>query len=847
MFLGLGEAKGDPYAAVGQAKKMINDMLTEVVHDIDKAHQDCKSIFEEKCQLMEFNRQDIDELNAEYAAANGKIVESEAAISWIEQTELPRLNDLLAENIKMCNEKIAELTSFLETTEHDIGVINGVVDMINCGEAVERWNKSDTDKEVSTQMSLLGQRANLSLVKCSDCQGNTTVKFQHPVLQQKIATIKSESVRHQVQQALNSLIQKEQPYEVPPNPCDGVTYDDAGVSPPGGPCSVSTNPRCKKLLTKFLEIQVSMQELNTSIRKQLAETEAECARVQRNLKAEIAEQSTLLLQHETELAFATQTVQRTNLQAGMKRTEFDEFAGEVENLRNECSTNLRAYEAEKCQLEKIRSEIFIKIKGGTKGAMFVDCEVSEWVSSGCSVSCGKGTETQTRIIKELPQGGIKCPPLNAVLPCNTHACPVDCEEATWSPWSSCSAQCDGGIKLRTRTVLTHPTRGGRPCEAITETESCHMESCDPDCELYDWGGWSQCSKACNSGHMHRIRAVMTPAKNMGKCPGPYDLERYDETTCNDHACAIVEVKGWTETAMVCKAKVDVVLIIDASESLKEEGFEESKKFAKAFVSAFEGQDAQLSVIQFGGPLYWEDFYYCTDNINADLSEEYMKNVCGIKLVQELSNDTQTTLDNIGNLTWDEPPSQGTTFTSGALLMAREVLRFARQDVEHIVVTLTDGLPIDVDHTTEAADMVKSDGARLVFAGVGLSTYGEQYLQGITSTNTKDNLVIIEDTLSLGKMEPVNTLIEDVCGLGSTPTLEDTCEADGSTACAPWCESNGQPWASKCTWLESCAGCSTCASTCFEWCEENTEPWKYKCNWECCKRCPTCSAGIIEKY
>merc|ERR1719230_1852071 len=119
--------------------------------------------------------------------------------------------------------------------------------------------------------------------------------------------------------ALGAMVQKEAPYEVPPNPCDGVTYDDAAVVGPHGPCSVATNPNCPKLLGKFLEIQVEMQELNVSIRTQLAETEAECTRVQRNLNAEIAQQSTLLLQHQTELAFATQTVQRTNLQAGMKR------------------------------------------------------------------------------------------------------------------------------------------------------------------------------------------------------------------------------------------------------------------------------------------------------------------------------------------------------------------------------------------------------------------------------------------------------------------------------------------------------------------------------------------------
>merc|ERR1711953_1201106 len=138
------------------------------------------------------------------------------------------------------------------------------------------------------------------------------------------------------------------------------------------------------------------------------------------------------------------------------------------------------------------------------------------------------------------------------------------------------------------------------------------------------------------------------------------------------------------------------------------GFNQSQTFAKAFVNAFAGQDAQLAVIQFWGPVTWGDFYDCSMNIHGDLSDDFMINRCGLNLVQQLSNDTKTTLSNIDKLEW--PGATATTFTSGALLMAKEVLKFARQDIaddKRIVVTLTDGLPINPDMTRDAAETLKS--------------------------------------------------------------------------------------------------------------------------------------------
>jgi len=541
-------------------------------------------------------------------------------------------------------------------------------------------------------------------------------------------------------------------------------------------------------------------------------------RTQRSLKAEIAQQNTLLLQHQTELAFATQNLRRVGLATAMKEEEHAEFTTEVTKLRADCTENINTYESEKCALEKIRSEIYLKIQGSADKAMFVDCELGDWESSGCSKECGGGTETLTRKPTQLSaHGGVDCEafPMEAKLDCNTHACPIDCIEDPWKPWSTCSAECDGGIKLRTREIVQHPTRGGTPCGEVTESESCNTQTCDPDCVLGDWSGWTECSKPCETGHQMRRKYVVEPAAGRGKCPAEDSEERYAKQTCNEQACEIVSASGMVYKVgepVLCERKADIVFLIDGSGSLGVEAFEKSKMFAKEFAMAFDKQNAQISVALFSGPLTWYDYYDCQYNVYmSQMSDEQMESKCGMKLATTLSNDTDATLAAIDAL----PYPAKTTFTSGALLLAKNVLRFARPDAERIAVLLTDGRPIDHWSTWYAALYVKGywdpwhPQTRLVtvpIEGLGLEGADTLFLKHLASDDQDDNTIDVPDFRKLGEISTVNTLVEDVCGMQTIFPMQK---------CQEWCSRNVAEWEEKCEETfqgGACSGCSECATS-----------------------------------
>ena len=109
----------------------------------------------------------------------------------------------------------------------------------------------------------------------------------------------------------------------------------------------------------------------------------------------------------------------------------------------------------------------------------VDCAVGEFRDfSGCSNTCGGGTQTRSRTVITPKSGnGKDCPPLSERRPCNTQVCPVDCKVSGFSDFSDCTRECGGGTQTRTKTIIQNQVGTGAPCPELSNTIACNTEPC----------------------------------------------------------------------------------------------------------------------------------------------------------------------------------------------------------------------------------------------------------------------------------------------------------------------------------------------------------------------------------
>lgn len=195
-----------------------------------------------------------------------------------------------------------------------------------------------------------------------------------------------------------------------------------------------------------------------------------------------------------------------------------------------------------------------------------DCHLSVWTSWGdCSQSCGKGIRTRTREVTAPPlMGGIGCSAdIQQVEGCpDLPPCEAeDCLWGTWSEWSDCTKQCNGGQKMRNRTVFQLPSKSGKPCHAlrsVDETESCNTQSCSAkscqDGVWADWHGWSQCSRPCAGGLKWRHRSIYSTGDSCGKpAEGPSsEASRCNEWPCEeDSDCVMGLWSSWSDCSASC--------------------------------------------------------------------------------------------------------------------------------------------------------------------------------------------------------------------------------------------------------------------------------------------------------
>jgi len=267
-----------------------------------------------------------------------------------------------------------------------------------------------------------------------------------------------------------------------------------------------------------------------------------------------------------------------------------------------------------CAVRRVRNELLIH-SALTPPSKFSDCDISDWASKTgeciapdgnailCDDTCPRadpykcgGSETMKRDVVVLPDdNGMKCPALEREKKCGQKKCPVECLMSSWSGWSKCTKDCEGGVEGKTRSVLTKPKNGGTGCDAVQEERPCNTGSCDRDCKLDAWSSWSPCSMACSGGVTKRYKKVLIPIRGQGKCPKKKSAERFEKEKCNKQACVGDEI---------CIAKQDLVIALDASGSLREKGYDIVRQFAvnltrKYRAKYFGAPAAKIGVALFG--------------------------------------------------------------------------------------------------------------------------------------------------------------------------------------------------------------------------------------------------------
>jgi len=353
-----------------------------------------------------------------------------------------------------------------------------------------------------------------------------------------------------------------------------------------------------------------------------------------------------------------------------------------------------------------------------------DCDVTDWSAGPCT-SDGRGTSYAVDCDDTCPEdvggididacGGMKyltrevvvspnsvgmaCPPLfferrngTKGMKCNQFHCPVHCQMSQWSGWSGCSKECGEGTQGKTRSILVKPKNGGTECDTTLEEQSCHTGSCDRDCTLAPWTEWEACSMACGGGIQQRVRSVDIPIRANGRCPSPHHSDRLQMQSCNSQDCVGDEI---------CIARQDLVIALDGSGSVKQEGFDAIKAFALNLTSKYQSMYFGLEDMRIGLVLFGNGEYFDNGTVQAALE------------VLPITNDLASVSTAIEGLQWQ----RGFTNIMQALAAADNMFADGRDDAQSAVMMISDGKWINQYRTGMKAQALKEKGIQIFMAPI----------------------------------------------------------------------------------------------------------------------------------
>merc|ERR1719198_1233458 len=426
-----------------------------------------------------------------------------------------------------------------------------------------------------------------------------------------------------------------------------------------------------------------------------------------------------------------------------------------------------------CALIVVRNAV-LETSTECPGNSIVDCDVDNWVGQKCTVECDDScpevpdaTEVYTcggwqhinrKVVVQPPdECGLRCPALGRTKKCNQKKCPVDCEMSEWSGWSKCTADCEGGVRSRTRSLMIKPKNGGIACNTAEETEACNTMSCDRDCTLADWTDWTPCSVACGGGMQDAAKHVLIPTRGFGKCEKEDSAKRFRERQCNTQDCIGDEI---------CVANQDLVIAIDGSGSVRENGFNILKNYALDLLSKYQSeyfgaQSMKVGLVEFGNGIIMEDGETVSPAMN----------------LHALTSDLgaiKTALEGMVQ-------KKGFTNMAQAFALAESMYTSAgRKGSQSALLVITDGKPSFQFQTNELVQQLDDKGVQRFFVVVSDSEKTLDLMKKWASAPWETNLLHVP---GLAPLEADNGMwaqkaLTLFCPAAMSPELEEAKESQG---------------------------------------------------------------------
>merc|ERR1719443_2394835 len=327
----------------------------------------------------------------------------------------------------------------------------------------------------------------------------------------------------------------------------------------------------------------------------------------------------------------------------------------------------------------------------------------------------------------------------------------------WSDWSKCTAECEGGVRSRTRSLMTKPMNGGLSCNTAEETEACNTMSCDRDCTLARWTPWTPCSVACGGGLQSRVKHVLIPTRGFGKCPKETSRRRFRERECNEQDCVGDEI---------CIANQDLIIAIDGSGSVREDGFNILKTFALDVLSKYQSEyygsgAMKVGLVEFGNGIIMPDGVTVSPAMN----------------LQPLTADLGAVKSAVEGMV----QKKGFTNMAQAFALAETMYTAAgRKGSQSALMVITDGKPSFQFQTNELVEQLDDKGVQRFFVVVSDNQKSVDLIKKWASYPWETNLLHVPGLAPLDADKAVwsQKALTLFCPAAMSPSLQETKETSG---------------------------------------------------------------------